>query len=423
MFNLPQTLRNRGFRLFLCGRGVDDLGSEMLPVALVALVLVEHGPLMLGLILGVRGAAGSVFALVSGALLSKIRKSMAMAVNDLIQLAVMLGFAFGPSAATWLVLPAVVSGMAGSMSEPAAGAIMPVIVPREQLREANALRNIVGRTMGITGPAVAGVLLAVLNVQVVFLLIASAFAAGGVVLFRLRERPPSEEHAAASMGGNFRSGLREVVKRPWVPAIIAVATLQAPATIAPGFVLLPIVVADSYAEPVYGLALSCMSAGQLIGGVVAARWSPKRPGLVSLGGVMAYPVVLLALALTVPVPLLLAGYVAAGAGFMMFGVYWYTALQKAIPENLLSVVISIDQVGSFGLEPLGYAASGALAESMGPTPVLVTAAGVGLVSTLVPLSIPGVARLADSPPAGGGERGEDTRAGPQGRLPIEPSGQ
>lgn len=110
---------------------------------------------------------------------------------------------------------------------------------------------------------------------------------------------------------------------------------------------------------------------------------------------MVYPLVLLGLAATVPAPVLLAGYAAAGVGFMVFGIYWYTALQRAIPQHLLSVVISIDQVGSFALEPVGYAVAGALAETVGARSVLVVSAAVGLVTTLVPLCVPEVPRLAD----------------------------
>jgi predicted MFS family arabinose efflux permease len=109
-----------------------------------------------------------------------------------------------------------------------------------------------------------------------------------------------------------------------------------------------------------------MAAGEVLGGIVGSRWSPRRPGLVSLAGVLPYPLVLLALAATLPAVVILAGYLAIGVGFMLFGVYWYTALQRAIPADRLGVVLSIDQVGSFGLEPIGYAVAGILAESIGP---------------------------------------------------------
>ncbi|MBR8744254.1 MFS transporter [Nocardiopsis sp. MG754419] len=370
----------------------------MLPVAMVALVLVEHGPLLLGLVLGVRGAAGSLFSLLTGALLTRLRKSTALAVNDGVQVAVMAGFALGPETAWWPVALAALSGVSGSVVAPAAGAMMPLIVPAVRLREANALRNIVGRSAGITGPALAGVLIAVADVRTVFWCVAGLFAVCAGVLALIREQRPTGEQAGETLGTSLRSGWREVARRPWVLAVIAVATVQAPATLAPGFVLLPIVVADSYAAPVYGTALSCMAAGQLLGGMLATRWNPVRPGLVSLVGVAFYPLTLLGLALTVPAPVLLTGYVATGAGFMLFGVYWYTALQRSVPQERLSMVIGIDQVGSFGLEPVGYAVAGALAASVGATPVLYGAVAVGLATGLLPLLVPGVPRLADPAP-------------------------
>ena len=385
----------------LGGRSIGDLGAEMLPVAMVGLVLVGHGPLVLGLVLGVRGAAGSLFALLTGTLLTRVRKSTALAINDAVQAIVMLGFALGPEAAGWLLALATLSGMAGSVVEPAAGSLMPSLVPGRRLQQANALRNIVGRAAGITGPALAGVLIALLDVDTVFLLIAAMFVVCSATLALIREAPPQGEPTTETMGASLGAGWREVVRRPWVLAVIVVATVQAPTTLAPGFVLLPIVVADSYTEPVYGAALSCMAAGQLLGGVVAARWEPARPGLVSLVGVLFFPLTLLGLALTVPAPVLLAGYLATGAGFMLFGVYWYTALQRSIPQERLSVVIGIDQVGSFGLEPVGYAVAGALAETVGARAVLLGAATVGLATSLLPLSVPGVTRLTDPAPTGG----------------------
>lgn len=84
---------------------------------------------------------------------------------------------------------------------------------------------------------------------------------------------------------------------------------------------------------------------------------------------LPYPLVLLALAATVPAAFILAGYFAIGVVSMLFGVYWHTALQRAIPADRLGVVLSVDQVGSFGLEPFGYAVAGVLAESIDPRKV------------------------------------------------------
>ncbi|MFE9244125.1 MFS transporter [Nocardiopsis sp. NPDC006938] len=179
---LPRSLDHRGFRLLLCGRGAGDLGSEMLPVAMVGLVLIDHGPLVLGLLLGVRGAAGSLFSLLSGAMLTRMRKSTALVANDAVQLLVMLGFALGPVGVPWLLALAALGGVSGSVVQPASGSLMPLLVPRDQLQQANALRNIVGRA--------AGVLVAVVDVRTVFVVIAALLAVCVATLVWIREPPP-----------------------------------------------------------------------------------------------------------------------------------------------------------------------------------------------------------------------------------------
>ncbi|WP_370012611.1 hypothetical protein UIS43_05160 [Nocardiopsis sp. LDBS0036] len=141
----------------------------------------------------------------------------------------------------------------------------------------------------------------------------------------------------------------------------------------------------------FGLLLAGRGSGELgsamlpvaVVGLVLAGHGPLLLGLV-LGARCG-----------MPAWLLLTGYAVTGTGFMLLGVYWHTALQRAIPQDLLSVVISVDEVGSFALEPAGYALAGALAQTVGPRPVLVGAAVAGLVTTLVPLAVPGVSRLAD----------------------------
>lgn len=391
-------LGNTRFRLLLTGQTISELGSAMFPVALVGLVLVEHGPGTVGLLLAVRAATGSLFGLLAGVVVAKTRKTTALIVNDVVQIAVAVGFATQPNSFTILLALATLSGCFDAVFTPASGSLLPLIVPREHLQEANAARSIANQAAGVAGPAAAGALIALTDLTVVFLVDAATFLASIAALALLGEQKVAAPDGPGDRRGSFRLGLGEVTKRPWVVAIIAVATFQAPLTIAPGFTLLPIVSAEHYTTATYGIALSCMALGQVAGGLVAARWAPQRPGLVSLAGVLPYPLVLLGLAAAAPAPVILAGYFLVGIGFMMFGVYWYTALQREIPQEELSVVLSIDQVGSFGLEPLGYAAAGALAESIGARPVLLGAGIFGLTTTLIPLSVPGVPRLSSSPP-------------------------
>jgi MFS family permease len=396
-------LRHRGVKLLIAGQTVSDFGNAMFPIALVGLVGPQR-PALLGLLLGVRGVATAVFGLPVRALVNRFRTSHVLVVCEAADMLVVLGYALGPRSPGVLVALSALGGGFAAAAGPAAGALLPQIAPAADLRQANAIKGVASRTAGIAGPAAAGALLVATGSRTVLLIDAATFLVSITAFLMMRApRVPS----STGDGGDgerrtpwlseIRAGFAEVRGRPWVMAVIAVATVQAPLTIAPGFTLLPIIAAHSYGTVAYGLALSAMACGEVIGGVIAARWTPRRPGLVSLAGVMPYPLVLLALAATLPQWTILAGYVLVGVGFMMFGVYWYTALQTHIPADRLAVVFSVDQVGSFGLQPLGYAAAGIAATWFGAPAVLVFAGGFGLVTTLIPLAVPGVPALADPP--------------------------
>ncbi|WP_430785291.1 MFS transporter [Actinoplanes sp. G11-F43] len=399
-------LRHRDFRLFLASQAVNEVGRSMFPVALVGVVLLHHGPAELGLLLAIRGITASIVGLGAGVLVNRGRKSRALLANDIAQCAVVLVFATEPGSFAVLLALSAVSGFFSSVGEPAAGSLVPVLLAEDQLQRGNALKSIANRGAAIAGPALAGVLLTVADTRAVFLANAATFVVSATLLLAIREKRGRTTGERLRFLEDLGTGLAEVRRRPWVVAIIAIATAQAPLMVAPGFALLPVVVAETYPAMVYGLALSFMAAGEVAGGVLGSRWQPRRPGLVSLAGVLPYPLVLLALAAALPSPVILAGYLAAGTGFMLFGIYWYTALQRAIPADRLGVVLSIDQVGSFGLEPIGYAVSGVLAETIGPRRVLFGAGIIGLVMTLLPLGVRGVPRLADDTgiPAGSPSR-------------------
>ncbi|MFE7764288.1 MFS transporter [Streptomyces sp. NPDC057438] len=401
-YNGAGALKHRDFRLLLAGDAVSQFGSAMFPIALVGLVAEPHGPAILGLLLGVQGIVVSLLGLPAGALINRYKKKHVLIVAHTGELLVVLGYATNPHSVSTLLVLATLSGVFSSAVRPAAGSLLPLLLPAEHLQQANALKGIANRGAGIAGPAVAGLLLTLTSASVVFVIDAMTFLMVIAALAVIREkRLPRDETGPRHFLADLKEGLAEVRRRPWVVAIIAIATVQAPLTIAPGFTLLPIVAAADYSPSTYGLAMSCMAVGEVVGGLLATKWTPRRPGLVSLVGVMPYPLVLLALAATAPVGIIFTGYVLIGIGFMLFGVYWYTALQRDIPPDRLGVVFSIDQVGSFGLQPVGYAVSGALANMVGAKPVLVGAGLFGVLTTLIPLAVPGVPRLADQPSSKG----------------------
>jgi hypothetical protein len=148
----------------------------------------------------------------------------------------------------------------------------------------------------------------------------------------------------------------------------------------------------------WGVLVSAMGAGTVIGGILALRTRPRRPLLVasSLAPLFAAPVI--ALAASQVLALIALGALLAGLGLMFGNTLWETTLQRHIPPESLSRVSSYDWFGSLVLDPIGLAIWGPIAGAIGIEASLWTAAGLLVASALALLAVPEIRRLPASPP-------------------------
>jgi MFS family permease len=97
-----------------------------------------------------------------------------------------------------------------------------------------------------------------------------------------------------------------------------------------------------------------------------------------------------------PLPHMVRPALALGAG-MLYGVgggtfqtIWVTLLHELVPNEKLGRVASIDLLGSFCLQPVGFAVAGFVADSAGPSWVFVGAGTINLVLYSLPLLLCGI---------------------------------
>ena len=109
----------------------------------------------------------------------------------------------------------------------------------------------------------------------------------------------------------------------------------------------------------------------------------------------ALPIATLALQPTVGV--LAATFLLAGAGAEVFNVGWTTALQRHIPQHVLSRVSSYDALGSYVALPIGALAFGWLGTVFEPRSILLVSAALFAVLTLGVLASPAVRNLPGGP--------------------------
>src|SRR5687767_10912229 len=197
-FPLLAPLRHRGFALVWGGNFVSLSGDQFQAVALAILALELTGSTaVLGAVLGVQAVPRALFLLVGGVVADRFRPRPVMAAANAIQCVLVAALTLVLAAGrleTWhLYAYAALSGTVYAFSLPAGAALLPLLVPRERLRSANALNALnFNISLGIV-PPLAGLLIAWSGTTAAFALNALSFlvAALAVASVRLPTTAPS----------------------------------------------------------------------------------------------------------------------------------------------------------------------------------------------------------------------------------------
>jgi DHA3 family tetracycline resistance protein-like MFS transporter len=391
-------LGSRDFRLLWTGQTVSAIGDQIFPIA-VALKVVHAGgsPGDLGVVLLGRALAMVLFLVVGGVYADRIARTRIMIGADAIRAVAVLGLALSPAKVPVLLLAGLMFVVGGGEAffRPAYGAVLPSVLPADQLPRANAATSVSLKTALIFGPAIAGVLVATTGTGVALGVDAATFLVSMLTLLRISEPPLARREVAQSPLRDALEGVAAVRARPWVTAVLVMATLHLMLAIAPMIVLEPFIARERLGgDGAYATLIVAFAVGGVLGALLPIRLRPRRPGLVGLLGLLPHVGLFLALARSDSLAVVMAWNFVCGIGVEPCGIWWISALQREIPRDLLARVTSLDWLVSMGLMPLGFALTGPAAAAFGRTAVLYVAAATILVTTLGVLAVPGVMEFA-----------------------------
>jgi MFS family permease len=392
-------LRLRNFRRVFLAQSVSVFGDGITPIALTFAVLDLTGSgTDLGLVLAAQALPLAGLALVGGVWADRLPRERVMIASDLARAAVQgttAALLLSGAAEVWMLAAlAAMHGAAEAFFRPAAGALLPQIVPGPSLQKANALMGMSDNFGWMVGPAVAGVLVAVIGSGGAIAVDAATFAISAAFLTGLRVPALTVTRAATNFVAELREGWQEVRSRTWLWVMLLRVCLVLCIVVAPFQVLGPMGLREQgYTPAAWGWITAVFSLGMILGGAVALRYRPKRPMVtVTLMG-----------ATTVASPLTLAlggGPVALGAVQGVRGIavgvlvaVWNTALQSEVQDEALGRVVAWDWMASMALWPVGLAVAGPLAEWFGVTTTSWISAGLGAVAALWVLGVRDVWRM------------------------------
>ncbi len=269
-------------------------------------------------------------------------------------------------------------GCGMAMTSPTYLAIIPELVPRNQIPSAAALGAISMNLARAVGPAVAGVLVARVGVAAVFGINAVTFLAFAVVLFLWHRRPPEDAALPEPFVAALRAGGRYVRHSLVVRRFL----LRLCLFIVPGvalWALLPLLASRRLGMGAggYGLLLAALGAGAILGALVM----PKLRAALSdnqmlVAASLTYALVLAVVAL-VRVPAVAAlALVPAGTAWMAVLSNIAADVQLFLPRWVRARGLGTYQTVFFGGQGLGALGWGLVAERVGlVTAFLIAAAG------------------------------------------------
>jgi MFS family permease len=394
-------LREREFRLLWTSQLLSNAGSSLLLVALIFAVLDFGSARDLGLVLAALLVPNLVFLLVGGVWADRLPRQRVMLVADLVRgacQAIAAALLVGGEAQLWhLFVLAAGYGTATAFFNPAANGLVPETVPAARLQEANALMAISRRVTNVAGPAVSGVLVAVFGPGWVFAIDAVSFFVSA--LFLAAMRPSRREVVRERFAAALVRGWQEVRSRSWIWASILYFGVWNLA-FAPFYVLGPVIAKrDLGGAEAWGSILTLTAVGYLAGGAIALRFRPERPLLVGYLLIAAYAAPLVLLAYPARAAFIGIASALGAATLEIANTLWFTQLQRRVPRDALSRVLSYESLGSLLFQPVGYLLAAPVAAAIGEQATLLGAAAVlWTAAVVVVMAVPGIRGLRDQAP-------------------------
>jgi MFS family permease len=392
--SLYRNPRLRRLQLAWIGSSVGTWGYV---VALMVYAYQQGGPAAVGLVGLIRWFPAAVAAPFGGMIGDRFPRLRVMVVSDLVRAGALAAAAAAivlDSPAVLVYLLAILVTLVSQAFQPAESALLPTLAESpEELAAANVANSTIEAAGYFVGPAIGGIVLAVSNVETVFVVTAVAFlwSAAMLALIRLGAPEPASEIARGSWQHEALAGFRTIWHDSRLRVIIGLFAAQ---TLVYGaFVVLTAVASIrllGLGSPGIGYLNAALGVGGLIGGIVAVTLVGVRRlafifglALILWGG----PILVIGLWAKAAPAFVLIGL--AGLGLTLVDVAGFTLLQRAVPEHVLARVFGVLHSAFYATAGIGAIAAPALVSWLGIRNALIVAGAV-----LPAVTIPSFGMLA-----------------------------
>ncbi len=287
----------------------------------------------------------------------------------LVTLAVALIYSAGLRS-VWLLFATVVARSVGmGIQQPAAGALIPQIVPAEHLTRFNGIQSTAQSLTMFAAPMAAAALLTFLPIEHIFYIDVVTAAIGiATVFFCVKVAGvPKKADSAEGTGAYYREmteGFRFVVAQPWLKTLFVASALFG-ILASPAAMLTPLQVTRAFGADEWRLMAIelAFSVGMMAGGILISAWGGFKNKARTM--VLAWLLFGLATVMFGVIPnfwVYLAVMILCGCSMPVYNTPAMTLLQTKIPPGLMGRVFSVLMVLNGLSMPLGMALFGPLGD-------------------------------------------------------------
>ena len=370
------TLGTAGFRNLLASTTVAAFGGSVSTVAVSWIVYYfTHNAIYIAY-LGIAGVIpGIVFGLFAGVIADRYDRKLLMVSSDVVRtvsmafLSIFLFF-IGFSFPLILAIMVVVNTFTTIFS-PASQAILPMIVSKEKLENANGLLQGSASVFQSVGSAAGGLVVAYLGAFWGLGINSMTYALSAIFLFQIIGEFKGRNNSDQSKRGSFSSELVEGMgyMKQHIPILeLTLGSLPANffASLIGPFLVVYASVKFGTSSASYGYLVASLAGGMAIGSILVGRIKASRyAGMLMAIGLFLSGIGIIFLALSDDLYFSLMIGSITGLVLGLINTTYFSTMQAIVPIELLARVLSIDSVGSFAAIPAGLAVGGLLISAHG----------------------------------------------------------
>ncbi|MQA99665.1 MAG: MFS transporter [Actinobacteria bacterium] len=392
------SLRVRNYRLFFFGQILSWSGTWMQWVAQAWLILrLTDSGLALGMVTALQWLPVLLFGAWAGVVADRFDKRRILLATNVSSAVLSLALGIATVAGfvdLWLVIAiAVVLGIVTAIDNPTRQTFTMELVGRDRLANAVSLNTATFTIARVAGPAIAGLLIAWVDVGPVFVINALSFVPVTLGLLAMRQDELRPTPRAQRARGQVREGLRYASSTPILRTLLTVMAVVG--TLQYNFhILISLLAKNTFGGDAreFGLLGAVLGGGMLLGSLASAAVGRNgRRLLVGAGTALGLCSLLVAAAPNIYV----AGaiMVPLGMASMLFLTTMNSTLQLNSSDEMRGRVMALYFVLFLGSTPIGAPIIGWVAEAFDPRAAL----ALGGVATLGAMTYAAVKLLRRSP--------------------------